>query len=347
MSTISPFSYQVAQGRVAPIVVNWQGDKTCVIDFTSQKGVSNSIQGIKSVYVDNTQTAGTITLHVDGINIYINVQPGQSGIFPIYSHGLSRITVTNEVAEGRTSLFFADFSQPLYSFNVTEIAQEVTETTLKQMATESPLTQLPALMVYDPDTVDAITKFRNALTIKNGAVSVSDAALAEIFSRLTFFQASSGFPTELMVHDASILAAVNSIFDALKFSDENLMVVDKNSGSILSCLSGAARTTTISIPSGSSGVSYVGARVLCDISIYNSAAEQGFLFLYDAATSAGADVPIAVIPVSNSDEFIRDVCSSVKIPLTSGLFCKFTSDSAGANPVNFVSGEFSVFAKFI
>lgn len=341
--SIKPISYQVAQGRIAPMLMEWDKSQSYLADFPSQKGVSNSIEGLKSVYIDNTQTTGSLTLVVEGIGVYVTVLAGQAGVFPIYSHGLSRITVSCDVPVGRSSLFFADFQQPFYTYSSEQVAQSVTDTTLKLASTDSPVSGQPVIGVYDIDTVTAISKLAGKFTSDlDGSILVSDKEILSILQNVSF----SG-DKEIYVSDKAVAELLQPLVDGLTFSSGNLNTQDKNAGEILNLLNSSTSANAEQIASASSGtVVSIGAKNLCEISFVNSTGEAGYLFLYDATSVAGKGTPLDIIPILSTDTVVRNIGGNVRTKLANGLLAVFAADIAGSSPVTFTDGEFVIFSKF-
>ena len=150
-------------GRIAPLFADWSKSQSYIADFPNQ-GQSINMAQIRSVFINNEGTSATLVLAVVGTNIKYSILPGQVGVFPIYSHGLSKITLDSNVSTGTTAFAFADFDQSLFAYAAQQIAQAVEDVSLQQAATKSPTNEHGAIQTYDPDVVKAV----NDLSISLG-----------------------------------------------------------------------------------------------------------------------------------------------------------------------------------
>ena len=157
-------------GRVSQLLADWSQSLVYIADFPNQ-GTSLGIKQTLSVYINNEGSAATITVSVGSSGLSYSVLPGQVGVFPIYSHGLSKITLSSNTGEGLTTFLFADFMQPLFAYAAQLIAQSVQDVSLQKVLGSSPKSDF-ALRTYDPDTVAAI----NALAISTGLKQQYDSA---------------------------------------------------------------------------------------------------------------------------------------------------------------------------
>lgn len=342
MQTIKPISYQVSQGRVAPIQISWAEDNQAVIDFPSQRGVANTISTLRSVYVDNTQSPGNVSIVVDGIGVVVTVLSGLAGVFPVYSHGLSRIAISSDEKAGRSSFFFADFEQSYYSYSAAEVAQLVSEINLKNASTTSPATGETVIGVLDSDTLQAVKdlagKFKNTSA---GELAVSDSEVISILQKLVINSDGS-----VETDDKNTQAAIAAFQKLFSFSNGNLLVQDLTAPKILSALSGATNSKQVYLPSASTGVMIAGPCTLSELALYNSTGADGFLYIYDAANYAGINNPVAIYPFAASETISRGLMADIKTPFANGVFVRFTTDGSGLTPLVYSTGSINLFPKF-
>lgn len=151
----------VQNQRVFPLVCDWAKDTEYQADFTSQ-GASNGIAVVQSVFINNEKCSADIEISISGTATNYTVMAGQVGVFPIYANGLPKISIKAEMGTGQTFLAFANFTQSLFAYNAQQIAQAVSDETLREAADTNPQNGHTAVTTYDPAVVQAIKDMQAA-----------------------------------------------------------------------------------------------------------------------------------------------------------------------------------------